>query len=160
MQYRFAALALALLLAAAPAVAKSHKHAEESKAPALSMAGEACTREGAFGRLFPRGYSGHIDATVSEEWEPFGKLTGERGRIVAIASFRGAGDSFEEDSAKAAAFLKAFDHAVKAAGHFPDRKSHEDGVEYHSSHEPDTGLAFLIRQDDEIITASCIALER
>lgn len=147
------------LMIASPALAKAAAEKHEPNFPAVSQAEEACSAEGAFGRDFLRQHNGHTDTTVGESWAPFGKLSIGYDEIRAAASFHGSTASFEEDRALAKKFLKAFE---KAAGEkpFADRKPHTNGVELYSSKDPGSGFAFLIRQDDDRVTATCRSLDR
>lgn len=156
---------LALTVLAAPAMAKT-KHApkaEEDAAPhyeAVESAAEACTPDGAFGHRFSREHYGHIDGTAGSEWEPFTRLSINDHEIRAEASFRGVSDDLDGDIAAAKKFLRDFEKAADKKETFPHKKKHSNGVELYSGEEPDTGLRFLIRQDDERITATCINQDR
>lgn len=157
---RPALFALALTLCATPALAAKHK-SEEDKTPdypAVSLADDVCTADSAFGRRFGRGY-GHVDTTVSPDWAPFTKLTIETNQLRAAANFRGTTDSLDGDITAAKKFLKAFVKAVDKEK-FPERKAHTNGSEFHSGKENDGGLSLMIRQDDEIVSATCINQDR
>jgi len=162
MMWRFA---LALMLLAAPAAAKG-KHvpkADADNAPhygAVESAAEACTADGAFGHRFSRERYGHIDSVAGSEWEPFTRLSINDHEIRAEASFRGVSDDLDGDIAAAKKFLREFEKAADKKDTFPHKKKHNNGVELYSGEEPDTGLHFLIRQDDERITATCINQDR
>jgi hypothetical protein len=158
-------IALVFVLLAAPALAAGHnKHAEKSQDdktpdyPVIAMADDICTADGAFGRRFGRGY-GHIDTTVSPDWAPFAKLTIETNQLRAAANFRGTTESLDGDISAAKKFLKVLIKAVDKEK-FPDRKTHTNGTEFRSGKENDGGLSLMIRQDDEIISATCINEDR
>jgi hypothetical protein len=134
------------------------KPAQEPKTPtyeAVEHASDICSTTGAFGRKFGRTGSGRVDTTVGEDWAPFTKLTIMPGEIHAEASFRGVGDSQEEDEAAAKKFRTALDKALTASHVLAHRKAHSNGAEF-ESHEDGSGIAFLLRQDEEHITADCI----
>jgi len=161
MRARFAlALLLVPVLLAAPATAKGKaKKAAETPPdfPAVSLADTACTPDGAFGHRFAR--SGHIDATAGEEWAPFERLMADGAQIRVEASFTGSRDGPDNDIARAKKFLHAFEKAVGKKD-FPERKTHNNGTEFHSDKDAGSGLSLLIRQDDDRVTATCIDHDR
>lgn len=145
-------LVLALMIAVVSADAKPAKPDAAPEPAAIAHAGDICKTTGGFGRVFGRGY-GHVDATASEEWAPFERLTIEAGHITAEASFNGTGDSLEADVANAAKFLKRLDHAVK--GRFPHREVSGAAFRYSDGKEAGSGVVLILRQERELIVAQC-----
>ncbi len=148
----FWGLMLAMTLAAATA-----KPAPAPKEPApavLKHTGDICRPTSAFGHVFGRGY-GHVDAMAGDDWTPFEKLSIEEGAITAEASFRGAGDSLEDDVTLAEKFLKKLDRAIEAKHKFKHRETSGNAVRFSSGKEPGTGMLLELHQDREIIVAIC-----
>lgn len=144
--------AVALLLPASPALSASKPEA------VLAKAAQLCTTHGAFGRDFSDTGYGHVDAIADDEWAPFRRLVIDSGRITAEASFHDAGNSREDDITLAQRFFKVLDKAVKTEDRFPHRDANGNGVTFHTSKEPDSGLVFDIRRDGDRVMAACVAL--
>jgi len=98
---------------------------------------------------------GHVDATASDDWAPFEKLTIEAGAFAAVAPFRGSGDTLEDDVAHAEHFLKALDKAVTAKGHFKHRETSGNAVRFTSGKEAGSGVTLQLRQEEDQIVAIC-----
>lgn len=143
------------LTAAAAKPAKSEAPKEPPPA-AIAHAEKICTASSAFGRPFTRQAFGHIDAVADEDWAPFEKLTLQPGETLAVASFRGAGDSIEEDEARATKFWKALEKAVIAEGKFPHHDKHDTGAAFRTGKEPGQGRLFDIRQNGDLVEAVCV----
>jgi hypothetical protein len=145
-----------LMIAAAlpAAMAKPAAEANEPATPVIAHVGDICKATGGFGRVFGRGY-GHVDASASDDWAPFGKLAIEAGAITAEASFRGAGDSLENDVALAEKFLKKLDHAVKAEKHFLHRETNGNAIRFSSGKEAGDGVVLELHQEQDVIVAIC-----
>ena len=146
---RLIVIALAIALTGSAA-------AKEPVTEAVQHAGDICKATGGFGRVFSRGY-GHVDATAGDDWAPFGKLTIAAGEITSEASFRGAGDSAEDDAARAEKFFKALDKAVTAKKRFAHRETNGNAVRFSSGKEPGSGVVLELRQDGDAIVATCSA---
>lgn len=156
---------LRFLVAAALALPITASHAEAPKpaSKAVAHAAKACTKDGAFGRRFGDAGYGHVDAIADDEWAPFRRLTIHAARdggmvISAEASFHDAGDSRAEDIALAQRFFNALDKAITAKHRFPHREANGNGVTFHTSKEPDTGLVFDIRRESDRVIADCVDL--
>ncbi len=139
------------------------KEPDPEKSAAKHIA-QTCTHDGAFGRTFRSPGYGQIDAIADDEWDPFRRLVIDRDRsgapqITAEASFRGYGNSYEDDAAIARHFFRALDKAITAKHRFPHREPGGRGVTFHTSNEPDSGLVFDIRQDGDRIIAVCVDLD-
>ena len=147
---------LMLIAFAAPAIAKPPE-------PAIAHTANICTPDGAFGRPFADASYGQVDSIADDEWAPFRRLTigATRGGgtiISAEASFHDAGDSRAEDVALAQRFFKALDKAITAKHRFPHRETQGNGVTFHTSNEPDSGLVFDIHQEQDRVVADCVDL--
>lgn len=160
-----------ILLAAAvivsltlPVTAKEAKHKPETATKPdyaiLKQAADICSAKGAFGRKFGRSGSGRVDTVADDAWAPFTKLSITQSEIIADASFRGVGETEEEDEAAAKKFTKALDKAVTAKHVLGHRKAHSNGVEFHTDEDPASGISFLLHQDEAHITATCINADR
>jgi hypothetical protein len=129
---------------------------------AVAHLAKACTRDGAFGRLFGDGGYGHVDTIADDEWAPFRRLTiratGGGMVIGAEASFHNEGDSRGDDIALAQRFFKALDKAITVRHRFPHREASGNGVTFHTSNEPDAGLVFDIRREADRVIADCVDL--
>ncbi len=148
------AAAFALTSVAAAKLESDHK----PKFPAVTHAAKACTPDGAFGRDFTREGYGHIDSTADEDWAPFEHLTIAGKEITVEASFHDAGTGDEGDVALARKFRKAFEKAIEDDGKFPEHEKHGDGIEFRTKKDPDRGLVFQIRQNEDRVIATCIDL--
>lgn len=143
-------------LGMAPLWAKAAKNKDEKPKPYPVLDQKTlCDSEGGFGRRFLRQRSGETQATAEEDWAPFTRLTIGYREIRAEASFRGAGESQEDDEAAATKFRKAFE---KSDHGFARHKAHSNGTEYESDDK--AGVSFLIRQDQEHVTAICRSQDR
>ncbi len=151
-------LAAAIILPVAVADAKTPARVPKPHYEAVANAGAICSATGAFGRAFAR--SGRIDATAEEDWAPFTRLTIGRNEIRAEASFHGAGETLDDDIARAADFRRALDKALTGRHVFQQRQAHGNGVEFLSGKDPGAGLSFLIRQDEDRIVAGCVDPDR
>ncbi len=143
-------LMISLVLPAAAAKAPP----QAPPAAVLRHAGDICRNTGGFGRVFGRGY-GQVDATASDDWVPFEKLTIEPHAITAEASFRGTGETIEDDVARAEKFLKALDHAVTGTHHFKHRETSGGAVRFSDGKAAGSGLVLELHQDREQIIATC-----
>jgi hypothetical protein len=137
-----------------PAAAKPATAPKEPEPAVLKHTGDICKPIGGFGRVFGRGY-GHVDAMAGDDWAPFEKLSIEEGAITAEASFRGFGDTLEDDVALAEKFLKKLDHAIEAKHTFKHRETSGNAVRFSSGKEPGTGMLFELHQDREAVVAIC-----
>lgn len=149
-------LLAAIILVSLPASAKTPIPMPDYDA--VAKASEICSAKGAFGRAFAR--SGRVDTTAEPDWAPFTKLSLSAKEIHAEASFHGTSDSLEGDIKEASDFRHALDKALTAKHVFKDRKVHDNGVEFHSSEDPASGVAFYLRQTEEHISADCVDLDR
>jgi hypothetical protein len=147
-------LGLMLAMALAAAAAKPAAAPKEPEPAVLKHIGDICKPAGGFGRVFGRGY-GHVDATAGDDWAPFEKLSIEEGAITAEATFRGLGDSLEDEVALAGKFLKKLDHAIEAKHTFKHRETGGNAVRFSSGKEPGTGMVLELHQDREIVVAMC-----
>jgi hypothetical protein len=148
--------ATAIVIGLTAASAKPPAAPKEPEPAVLKHAGDICKTTGGFGRVFGRGY-GHVDATASEDWAPFEKLSIEAGAITAEASFRGLGDSLEDEAVLAEKFFKKLDHAIEAKKHFPHREKSGNAIRYSNGKEPGTGIVLELRQEADVIVALCSA---
>ncbi len=148
-------IVLGLMLAMAlPAAAKPPATPKEPEPAVLKHAGDICKPIGGFGRVFGRGY-GHVDAMAGDDWAPFERLSIEEGAITAEATFRGAGDSIEDDAALAEKFLKKLDHAIEAKGKFKHHETRGNARRYSTGKEEGTGIVLELHQEQELIVAVC-----
>jgi hypothetical protein len=146
--------ATAIAIAVTAASAKPPAAPKQPEPAVIKHAGDICKPIGGFGRVFGRGY-GHVDATASDDWAPFERLSIESGAITAEASFRGAGDSIEDDAALAEKFLKKLAHAIEAKGKFKHRETRGDARRYSTGKEEGTGIVLELHQEQELIVAAC-----
>lgn len=156
---------LRIFLAATIALPIAASHAESAvlSPKVIAHVAKVCTKNGGFGRPFGDGGYGHVDAIADDDWAPFRRLTiaaaREGGMVIsAEASFHDAGVSREDDIALAQHFLQALDKAVTAKHDFPHREVQGDGVAFHTSKEPDTGLVFDIHRQGDRVIADCVDL--
>jgi hypothetical protein len=147
-------MALPLAAADAKPAKSAAQEPKEPPAAALAHAGDICKTTGGFGRVFGRGY-GHVDATASDEWAPFERLTIEPGRITAEASFSGATDNLEGDVEKADRFLKALDRAIAAKHHFPHRETSGAAVRFSAGKDKGSGTTLILEREQDQIRAVC-----
>jgi hypothetical protein len=147
-------LVVAIALQAADAKTPEPAVPKEPVAEAVKHVSDICKATGGLGRVFGRGY-GHVDTTAGDDWAPFEKLTIATGEITAVASFRGSGDTLEDDVAHAERFFHALDKAVTAKGPFKHRDTSGNAVRFSSGKQAGSGVTLEFHQEQDQIIATC-----